>query len=75
VNSAVQFLSSLQSCPIDLHYSWLSICNLEGEKTQQLDGDHAMKVVFGLDGMTVATEHMVIVGPLFLGLNAVICVE
>lgn len=34
-----------------------------------------MKVVFGLDVKTVTTEHMVIVGPLFLGINTVICTE
>lgn len=34
-----------------------------------------MKVVFGLDVKTVTTEHMVIVGPLFLGIDTVICAE
>lgn len=70
-----QFLKRpFQSWPIGLHYSCLSICNLEGVK-KQLYSAHAVKAVFGLDVKTVTTEHMVIVGPLFLGINAVICVE
>lgn len=34
-----------------------------------------MTMIFGLDVKTVLTEHVVIVRPLFLGINAVICME
>lgn len=61
---------------MDSLYSWLSIGNLEGGKNpQQSYSDHARKVVFGLYVKTATTGHMVIAGPLFLGINAVICVE
>lgn len=39
------------------------------------NSDHAIKVVFGLDVKTVTAEYMVIVGPLFLGISTVICVQ
>lgn len=67
--------NSFRSYPIDLHYFWLNVCNLQGGKNTNKKPCSGLEVVSGLEAGIVTAEHIVIVGPLFLGSRGVICLH